>query len=117
MSPIDGIVTGVYKHPGDPVQPGEPVIRVEDNSSILLMAKIVYRGPIALGATVTVTTQLFGMAGPPTTIKGAVVSIRGAQEDDHWDVIARCDNLDPGGNIILPLGYRFDFDDTAITIS
>jgi hypothetical protein len=30
MSPIAGIVTGVYKYPGDAVTPGEPVFRVEE---------------------------------------------------------------------------------------
>ena len=30
MSPINGTVTGVYKNPGDAVQAGQPVIRVED---------------------------------------------------------------------------------------
>jgi hypothetical protein len=117
MSPIPGIVTGIYKHPGDPVQPGEPVVRVESNSEILVMATLVYPGPIALGATLTVKTQLFGVAGPPTPITGPIVSVRGKREDDHWEVIARCGNLDPGGKPILPFGYHFDFDDTTVAIS
>jgi len=117
MSPIPGIVTGIYKHPGDPVQPGEPVVRVESNGEVLVIATIVYRGPITLGATFTVTTQLFDVAGPPTTITGPIISVRGKREDDHWEVIARCGNLDAGGNPILPFGYHFDFDDTTVTIS
>ena len=31
MSPISGVITGIYKNPGDWVQAGEPVIRVENN--------------------------------------------------------------------------------------
>jgi hypothetical protein len=117
LSPIRGIVTGVYKHPGDPVQPGEPVVRIENNQEILIMATIVFSGPIAVGATLTITTQLFGAVGPPTTIAGPIVSVRGKREDDHWEVIARCSNLDGGGDPIFPFGYHFDFDDTTVVVS
>ena len=48
MSPIAGTITGVYKYPGDPVKAGEPVMRVEDNSTIYLLATVVYREPVAL---------------------------------------------------------------------
>jgi hypothetical protein len=52
------------------------------------------------------------------TIKGAVVAIRGHDSDDEeWDVIIRCPNLDAANNPIFPLNYNFDFDDTTIDIS
>ena len=39
LSLIVGVVTGVYKNPGDPVvRPGEPVVRVEDNTTIFLLS-------------------------------------------------------------------------------
>lgn len=128
LSPIAGTVTGIYKNPGDAVKAGEPVIRVEDNSNIYLVATIVHRGPIVVApppptpppanSTVTVTTPLFGASGPLTTLTGSVVSARGHRDDDKWDLIVKCKNpLDSSGNPIVPLGYHFDYDDTTISIS
>ena len=74
-------------------------------------------GSASAGATLTITTQLFGAAGPLTKIAGPIVSVRGKREDDHWEVIARCNNLDGAGNPIFPFGYHFDFDDTTVVVS
>jgi hypothetical protein len=128
MSPISGVITGIYKNPGDAVKAGEPVIRVEDNTNIYLIATIVHRGPIVVApppptpppvnSTVTVTTPLFDASGPLTTLTGSVVSARGHRDDDMWDLIVKCNNpLDSSGNPIVPLGYHFDYDDTTISIS
>src|ERR1035437_10059992 len=69
MSPIAGIVTGLYKYPGDAVKAGEPVVRIEDNNTIYLMATVIYRGPIVIGSSVTVETSLFDASplAPPMT--------------------------------------------------
>jgi hypothetical protein len=129
MSPIPGIVTGVYKNPGDAVKAGEPVIRVEDNITIYLVATVVFRGPIVIAppppaapppnSTVTVQTSLFGAPGaltPPLT--GIVVSARGHRDDDKWDLVVKCTNpVDASGNPVFPLGYHFDFDDTTVSIT
>jgi len=117
MSPIDGIVTGVYKNPGDAVRAADPVYRVEDPSTIYLNASLKFRGAIGLGSTLTVQTSLFDAAGPLTTIAGNVVASRGYDEDDRWDVTAKCNNLDGGGNPIFPLGYHFDYDNTTVSIT
>jgi len=120
MSPIFGTVTGIYKNPGDAVRAGEPVIRVENNRVVLLVATLIYRGPIGVGPGVIVTlqTKLFGLPGPRTTVSGSVVAARVLREDDHWEVIVQCDNpLDASGNPILPLGYHFDYDDTTVSIT
>jgi hypothetical protein len=128
MSPIEGVITGVYKNPGDAVRAGEPVIRIENNKTIYLVATVVYRGPIVLGvpppapavpnSTVTVHTSLFGQPGPKTELKGYVVSARGHRDDDKWDLIVECRNPpDASGNPTFPLGYHFDYDDTDVTIS
>jgi biotin carboxyl carrier protein len=128
ISPIPGIVTGVYKNPGDAVKAGEPVIRVEDNTTIYLVATVVYRGPVVIAppppaaappnSTVTVQTTLFGAPGPLTTLAGSVVSARGHRDDDKWDLVVKCTNpLDALGNPTFPLGYRFDYDDTTVTIT
>jgi biotin carboxyl carrier protein len=123
MSPIAGTVTGVYKHPGDAVKAGEPVLRVENSATVLLVGTLIYRGPISIGSTVTVKTNLFDETAPQTTFPvppnppGKVVAVRGQRDDDKWDVIVQCDNLDGSGNPILPLGYHFDFDDTTVSIN
>jgi hypothetical protein len=116
MSPIAGIVTGIYKQAGDAVKAGEPVVRVENYDTILLVANVVYRGSIALGSTMKVTTSLFDDSGSPTSVTGNVVAARGRDDDDRWEVIAQCNNLN-GGKHIFPLGYHFDYDDTTVSIT
>ena len=117
MSPISGTVTGLYKNPGDAVRAGEPVIRVENNAEIFLVATLIYRGPISIGSTVTVTTTLFGLPGPKISTAGTAVAARGQRQDDRWEVIVKCNNLDAAGNAIFPLGYHFDYDDTTVSIT
>lgn len=120
MSPIDGIVTGVYKNPGDPVRAGEPVIRVENFAVIQMEAIVIFRGPILVNqTTVTITTALFGSSsGQPTSISGLVVAARIHSDDDTWHLIVECANRDGSTppQPIFPPGYRFDPDDTTVTI-
>ena len=127
LSPIAGLVTGVYKQPGDAVKAGEPVARVENNEFVYLVATVVHRGPIVvapppptpppLNSTVTVNTTLFGSPGPKTPLTGIVVSARGHRDDDKWDLVVLCKNPPDGfGNPTFPLGYHFDFDDTTVSI-
>jgi hypothetical protein len=125
MSPIDGMVTGIYKYPGDAVRAGEPVVRVENDSTIFLMATVIYGGPIVVcppgatpprNSTVTVTTSLFDSA-TSQVLTGSVVSARGHHDDNKWDLIVQCNNLDASGNPIFPLGYHFDYDDTTVSIA
>jgi biotin carboxyl carrier protein len=118
MSPISGTVTGIYKNPGDAVKAGEPVIRVENNELIFLVATLIYSGPIATGYTVTVSTTLFGQQTAPTTISGTVVAVRGRREEGQWEVVVECANFTTDPSIpILPLGYHFDYDDTTVSIT
>jgi hypothetical protein len=119
MSPIAGTVTGMYKNPGEAVRAGEPVIRVEDSSTVYLMATVVYRGPVAIGSTITVSTNLFDQSpSVPATLTGSVVSVRSHRDDDKWDIVATCANpLDAASQPTFPLGYHFDYDDAKVTIS
>jgi HlyD family secretion protein len=114
MSPINGVITGIYKSEGDWVQAGEPVIRVEDNSSVILAGTLAYQGLISIGSQLTVTTSLFDSSGS-TSLVGNVIAVRGRpNEDDVWDVHAICDN---SAAPVLPLNYHFDYDDTSVGIS
>src|SRR5215469_2109350 len=111
ISPIDGVVTGIYKYPGDAVHSGEPVVRVEDSNTILILATLVYRGPIAIGTHLTIETHLFDSPKSKKLV-GTAVSVRGHTDDESWEVIIKANNLDTKGKTILPIGYRFDYDDT-----
>jgi hypothetical protein len=120
MSPINGIVTGIYKNLGDSVKAGEPVIRVESNSAVILLATLTYRELITIGSIVTVQTTLFDSSSVllPTSVTGSVVAVRGHRyEDDQWDVLVSCNNIDGLGNPIFPLDYHFDYDDTVVAIT
>jgi hypothetical protein len=117
MSPIPGVVTGIYKNPGEAVRAGEPVIRVENYTVILLEASLIFRGLISIGQAVTVTTALFDASSEqPTSIGGVVVAARGKSDDDQWQVIVECKNMNASNQPIFPLGYRFDYDDTTLAI-
>jgi hypothetical protein len=120
MSPIAGVVTGVYKNPGDPVRAGEPVIRVENFDVIRIEAIVIFRGPVLVNqTTVTITTALFSSSsGQPTSISGLVVAARIRDDDDTWHLIVECANKDSSTppKPIFPPGYRFDPDDTTVTI-
>ena len=112
------VVTGVYKNPGDCVGAGEPVIRVEDNTTIFLLGTFVYRGAIKVGSTVSVTTNLFDAGGAPTSVSGSVVALRSRGDDDQWDVVVQCTNpLDGSGAPTFPSGYVFDYDNTTVTVT
>jgi len=128
---IGGTITGVFKYPGDAVRAGEPVIRIEDNSQMLVVARLVYPGPINVytaasppaGSQVTISTNLYdtGPAPPPTppqaTLPGKVVAARGAGDDDLWDVVILCTNPIVSGAPVYPIGYTFDYDNTTVTIT
>jgi hypothetical protein len=116
ISPHPGVVTGIYKNPGDAVSAGEPVLRVEDNRVVHLIANLVLYGPIAIGNTATVTTTLGGAAHPSTTLSGSVVAARGQGSGGRWEVVVKINNIDGAGNVILPLGYTFDAEYTTVTI-
>jgi biotin carboxyl carrier protein len=117
LSPIAGTVTGIYKNLGDSVRAGEPVVRVEDNTTLLLVATLVYRASIQIGSTVTVKTALFDAAAAPT-LTGAVVAVRSRGDDDRWDIVVQCANpLDGGGKPTFPIGYHFDYDNTQVTVT
>ena len=121
MSPIAGIVTQIYRYPGDWVKAGEPLVRIENDELILLVGSLVYRGAISVGAQATVTTSLFGLSAAAVSISGSVRAARGNCTDDaRWDVVIQCTNVEFDGNRlrkILPLNYHFDFDDTTVVIT
>ena len=116
VSPVPGIVTGIYKSPGEAVAAGEPVLRVENNAEVHLVAHVVFYGFIRLGATATVATRLGGAGTPPTTLSGSVIAARGVGDSARWEVVVKVNNMDGAGNFILPPGYIFDSEFTEFDI-
>ncbi|WP_189602346.1 HlyD family efflux transporter periplasmic adaptor subunit [Streptomyces lateritius] len=119
VPPFAGVVTGVFRNTGDFVSAGQPVVRVEDDTSVYLVGTIKYRGMLRLNNKVSVSTTLFDAPGGlPSTIEGVVASVRGHESvDEQWDVLVRCTNRTAGGSPILPLNYNFDFESTTISIT
>lgn len=116
MSPMDGVVTGVFKNLGDCVKAGEPVIRVENTSEVFLVGTLIFRGLVTVGSKVSITTRIFDSPAE-VTVSGTVVSVRGHDSaDDEWNVLVRCPNSGAGA-VTLPANYNFDYDDTTVTIS
>jgi hypothetical protein len=123
LSPIDGFVTGIYKNKGDAVRAGEPVIRVEDNSTVLLVGTLKYPGLITTKSTIAAETILFESSSTSATLSGNPVAVRG-RPDDQWEVVVQCPNPKKGFGTPLspapftfPLGYRLDYDDTTVTVT
>lgn len=117
VSPVEGTVTGVFRDVGDCVRAGQPVVRVENDTEILLVGTLKFRGLISIGSNVSVTTKIFD-SGVSLTTSGKVVSVRGHDsEDEEWDVLVLCSNRDAHLNPIFPINYNFDFDDTQVDIT
>lgn len=113
VSPFVGVVTGVFRHPGDFVRAGQPVMRIENDSQAYLVGKIKYRGMIRVNAHVTISTTLFDEED--LTIDGVVKSVRGHDAaNEQWDVLILCANLTNNGDAIFPLNYNLDYDVTTL---
>lgn len=117
VAPFDGVITAVFRHLGDFVTAGQPVLRVENDKFVYLIGTIKCRSLIRIGDQATISTTLFGAVGGPTIeISGTVCAVRGHEPiDEQWNVIIRCDNQ-AGTGRILPLNYNFDFNSTEIEI-
>lgn len=106
---VQGVVTGLYKQPGENVRSGETVMKVEDDSSVYLTGQV--RTPhevqLSQGCSVTVANAFVATDGA-TDVKlaGRVVSVRGCDnEPDRWNVVMHCNYLTERR---LPLGYGFE---------
>jgi hypothetical protein len=118
VAPISGIVTAIYKDVGETVQPGEPVLRIENDEKVLLVGIVQHRGLLKVGNTVRVRTGNLYEGGasntPKTEFTGPIVAVRGHDaDDDEWDLIIECDNT----NRALPINYHFDRDTTEFVIA
>jgi biotin carboxyl carrier protein len=118
LSPIDGIVTGIYKHPGEAVKAGESVARVENLDSVHLVCLVKSLQSVHIGSSITLNAQP-AIGGPvgPKQLQGTVGAVRGGDTQDLWEVVATCSNLASNGQPMFPLGYSFDQDLTTVLFS
>src|SRR5262249_7777879 len=116
VSPISGIVTGVYRNTGDFVRAGQPVVRVENDEEVLLVGTLKFGGLLTpLVSNVALTTNVF--SGQALSTTGSVVAVRGHDaEDEQWNVIIRCDNR-VANQPPFPINYNLDFDNTTVNIT
>ena len=119
ISPISGIVTGIYKDLGEQVNAGEAVVRVENHEDVLIVGRVQSRSMVRLGGTVKLTAKnvVEAAAAQPVTLNGTVAAVRGHDADnDEWDLILFCDNRGPGNTTKLPINYNFDKDDVTLEL-
>jgi hypothetical protein len=113
-APIDGIVTGVFKDIGESVEPGEPVLRVENNREILFVGRVQYQGQLWVGRDIELTLASVFEDGTSRVVGGKIVAIRGHESDnDEWELIVRSTNPMHAGRRLLPLNYNLDPDTDA----
>lgn len=118
VSPIAGVVTAVYKDIGESVQPGEPVIRIENDERILLVGLLQYRNVLQLGQKLRISSSaLYETQGSAITLPGEIVAVRGHDsDDDEWDVVIECANRD-AAKLPLPINYHFDRNTSKVEIA
>lgn len=111
-APLDGIVTGVFKDVGETVEPGEPVIRIENDTTIFVVGRVQHQGPLWVNRQVAIDLKSIFDDGTSLQISGPIVAIRGHENDnDEWEIIFRCQNpTSRSGQKVLPLNYHFDPD-------
>jgi hypothetical protein len=83
------------------------LVRVEDNSTVLIVGKLIYPGLISVNDVAKIQTTLFDAS--PATLSGTVVAARGQSQEDQWEVIVQYSNTaaSAAGQTILPIGYSF----------
>lgn len=115
---IAGVITAIYKAPGEAVLAGETVLRIENHDAVNVAGTIIYNDLIKVGDNVTINTSLFDGAAN-VSLTGSVVVARGAGEGtgNRWHVVFSCSNLDASNNHIVPLNYSFSDVDTTITFA
>jgi biotin carboxyl carrier protein len=110
-APIDGLITAVFKDVGESVEPGEPVLRIENDRVVLFVGRIQHQGRLSVGRNARLVLGSVFEDGSTQTIEGTIVAIRGHEADnDEWEIVIRTDNPIVDGSPLLPLQYSLDPD-------
>jgi hypothetical protein len=109
-APLNGRITAIYKDVGENVEPGEPVLRIENDSTVFFVGKLRWRAPLWPGKAMKVKLKsIFEQEGFDKTIDAKVLSVRGHSADnDEWDIVAEAANPEVDGHRLLPLNYQLD---------
>ena len=117
MPPIDGIVTAVYKDVGESVEPGDPVIRIENDSFVMLFGRIQFKKALWPGRKITVNIGRIFETPRDKMLPCKIVSVRGHEaDDDEWEVILETKNPKVDGRPLLPINYQLDSDTATIQL-
>lgn len=125
LSPISGTVTAIYKDIGEHVAAGEPVLRVENDRTVLLVGVVQHTNAVTIGMAARVVTSDLYEGGDKVELSGKIVSVRGHDSDnDEWEIIISVENeshertLQNGqkDRVRLPINYHFDKDQTSIEL-
>lgn len=120
ISPISGVITAIRRKLGDYAKAGEAVVRIEDNTDVILMGTLVYQGiiptpPFSQPPAVTIQTTLPG-ADAALTLTGSILVARSRRLDNQlWDVVLQCDNISEG-NPVLPLNFSLEPEKTQVLL-
>ena len=110
VPPFAGIVTAVYKDIGEAVQPGEPVLRLENDDRILMVGIVQCREALRVDRKVRIRTGSVYESSDTLAVDGAIVAVRGhTADDDEWDLV-----IEAANNLQVPINYSFDKDTTTI---
>lgn len=127
MAPFDGLVTAIYKDVGEFVQAGEPVMRVESDSSLLLVGYVQCKRLVEVGQVARLIVNNIFESGDVLRMTGVVVAVRGHDaDDDEWDVVIEVENRvgqqvthsdNTSTFIRLPLNLHFDKYETVLSLT
>lgn len=119
ISPIAGLITAVYKDVGESVEPGEPVLRIENDAHIMLVGRVQFKTALRAGQRMTVELiDAFEDASNRQLPLACVVrAVRGHEaDDDEWDVVLETKNPIFNGAPLLPINYQVDPDTAKIFV-
>ena len=121
VSPINGIITAVYKDIGEYVESGEAVCRVENDSVVLFVGTLHSRKPLLVGRKLKLKIgSIFEDPERGQCLDAVIRAVRGHSADnDEWDIIAEAPNPQvdfadkdqpPDIRPLFPLNYHLDPD-------
>lgn len=115
-SPMNGVITAIYKDLGESVAAGEPVLRIENDTTVYLIGTIIAKGALSVGQQCTIFSDDFMESGQPFKsdamtlgVSGELLAVRGhSRDNDEWEVLIEVANRRSDGSTIFPLHYEFD---------
>ena len=117
MPPVSGVITGIFKDVGETVEPGEPIMRIENDSTVLIVGRIQCRSPLWVGRRVELKLASVFEDDIDKSVPGKIIVIRGNESDnDEWDIIIEAENPEVEGRRLLPLNYHIDPDTDILII-